>query len=839
MLKTFDYIKCFENSFWSWDTDDRYIQLKDGNTIAYWDEVIYYVTSIAPMGLPLFDVFLAVFACSVQDAFDSIPIHIQEAFLPNSSQDERRKRLKILETIAQIDKKYKVGQNRFVLLATVLQKANVKYLENVSVRIADELNDENNDYFGSMGPDAHNHIRKVVNVLSNLQSHFPNPESIVQAMLGFDSEQLNLDGILPVLSPNEEANGKTLLEKLANDVKTEKLAALIPYVLSGMNFPIHSMESDTRPEGGVSDLSNKGHFDQLIVSEFAYDESYFLTRIVNNEALFYQRERAKNDNNDDLCVVIDGSIYMWGLPKLIASAIGATIGLKEQKVDLEVFFVGDQLRKHEFRTVSGIIGGLQFADACICPSEGLKLFLEDKKPYSNVVFVTTEDSWKRKEMQSIREASGQWCDFIVFVNKEAEINIQRSKGKTMANFKLDVDTIWELNKNNAQETPISKVSEFPILFPIFNGRIKYYFRYQELLYFVDKSKGLFRFQLDTNSQKASKGAAFIREIGSDLDVLGDIGLNKNSEVELLMFSSRRKQITIYNLSKGTDVTIDFPKGTARYGFKFYHRNGLFYFVSMKRVITIDDKATRLKEEVPESPVLFRNSLARREEIFIKHSGFQNYIKRLKSVYLSKQGALYINGNGIHIGADARFGFYSSFEKELAIGAVFTIKGNQRIFTFKSGETVLAKESGVIEFRFGSKGIPEGFELRLLKVGGNKIETIKKLREITGKGLNECREMIEEGNTTVSFSPNLNELNKFAFELREMGNNVDIVPVRLGNYFFMVAIENKEPAFASRTFFSGNDRYRDESLNESQGQIEPYAFYELYLNPFIKNIQNGA
>ena len=156
-------------------------------------------------------------------------------------------------------------------------------------------------------------------------------------------------------------------------------------MISGMNFPIHSKQSDDRPDGGVSDLSNKGHFDQLIVSEFAYDDDYFMSRIVNNEALFYQHEKAKNDNDDDVCVLIDSSLYMWGLPKLLATAVGCTIGMKQEDSEVDCFVVGTELLQCDFNSIEGILKGIGFTDASISPAEGINLFVEAGKNYSNAL----------------------------------------------------------------------------------------------------------------------------------------------------------------------------------------------------------------------------------------------------------------------------------------------------------------------------------------------------------------------------------------------------------------------------------------------------------------------
>lgn len=232
MLNTFDYIKCFENTFWSWDVDERYVNIKGGTTFAHWDEVIQYVSSLAPMGLPAFDVVMGIVASSANDDSDSTSHLIKSCLLADLDDSKRKEQLKIFETISQVESKYKTGENRFLLIATVLEKANVKKIAIVSNKIVEDLNDPEQDFFGSNGKDARIHLRTVVNCFNQLNTFFPDPESIVDAMLGFDMQKLNLENIIPRSSEEPRGEKGSLLEELENETRTEKIAALIPYVLS-------------------------------------------------------------------------------------------------------------------------------------------------------------------------------------------------------------------------------------------------------------------------------------------------------------------------------------------------------------------------------------------------------------------------------------------------------------------------------------------------------------------------------------------------------------------------------------------------------------------------------
>jgi|GEM_PF-4003076 len=643
MLNTFDYIKCHENTFWEWDLDDEYLHLKDGVTFAHWEVVKEYLVNLVPMGLPLFDVFAGVMAATMSDEFSSVGLSIQKYLMPNEPKDQLNDRFRIFETMDQVEEKYKRDSNRFLFVATVLEKVNVKLIDSVSTKIANELKDSEMQFFGARGKTAGKHLNKIANCFSALNSYFPDPESIVEAMMGFNMGKLNLDDVIPRTEKRTQDVEYTFLEQLQNEIRTEKMAALIPYMISGMNFPIHSKQSDDRPDGGVSELSNKGHFDQLIVSEFAYDDDYFMSRIVNNEALFYQHEKAKNDNDDDVCVLIDSSLYMWGLPKLIATAVGCTIGLKQENSEVDCFVVGNELVHCDFSSIEGVLKGIRFTDASISPAEGINLFLQAGKTYSNTLFVTTEQSWKRPEMVRIREESKHLFDFIIFTNENAEIKVLKSKGKQVANFKLDLKTIWELKKNDAPRKRAPAPSVYPILFPISTYRVKYFFKYNEDIFFIDKSKGIFHVPQKELGSENSKGARLLMKIGYDLDVLGDIGLNGDGEFELLMFCKKRKEVFIYNFALASEKSFEFGQWTKRMGDTFYHQNDTFYFTSSEGQWIFDENFTSQSEMLPLDMDLYKAAKGRAASIRTNIVSFHKYFIKAKTVYVSNQGELVIRG----------------------------------------------------------------------------------------------------------------------------------------------------------------------------------------------------
>ena len=81
----------------------------------------------------------------------------------------------------------------------------------------------------------------------------------------------------------------------------------------------HQLPGD-QPLGGFSDLSNKGDFDKLLISEFANDELLLLSRVANNEALVLHREIPPGTDDLQRVVLLDVSLKSWGNPRILAYA---------------------------------------------------------------------------------------------------------------------------------------------------------------------------------------------------------------------------------------------------------------------------------------------------------------------------------------------------------------------------------------------------------------------------------------------------------------------------------------------------------------------------------------
>ena len=83
----------------------------------------------------------------------------------------------------------------------------------------------------------------------------------------------------------------------------------------------------------------------MLVSELANDADVLMTRVALNEALYLRREAPPKSPPEQRIVIFDAGIRMWGVPRLLGTAVGLALGANADKAS-EVKFLraeGDQL----------------------------------------------------------------------------------------------------------------------------------------------------------------------------------------------------------------------------------------------------------------------------------------------------------------------------------------------------------------------------------------------------------------------------------------------------------------------------------------------------------------
>lgn len=122
---------------------------------------------------------------------------------------------------------------------------------------------------------------------------------------------------------------RSLTGELEEALKRKRLFGVAPFVdqmISALTLPPRRVMFTELPVGGYSSVTNRGHPDQILPSEFAVDELEFLRRYAENELLYYRREEPQSQVREDLVVLLDQGVRTWGEPRLALSAAAVALG---------------------------------------------------------------------------------------------------------------------------------------------------------------------------------------------------------------------------------------------------------------------------------------------------------------------------------------------------------------------------------------------------------------------------------------------------------------------------------------------------------------------------------
>lgn len=462
-----------DDYFWEWDENLEYISIVGGNTIAH-RKLIYELTSrIAPNGLPPFGAFVLVVVATNPNStasFEQIEHIIKKdsAYLSQSmwSLDEAKK---FFETLAALPQAYKEGHKKQLVFEAIFEKAHNRTTKGSAYFV--HVLGENTQNMPLEKTLLHNLLvtgkktqrdlglmkasllKKDLITFGILNRHFKTPEDILYKIAKLS--EIATDEKTPILDIIEKSKlteKSDFLTEILADERTFYVAALIKYIWGGLKIPFHSNMPSAQPIGGVSDLTNKGDFDRLLISEYANDDLVFLSRLANNEALYLEREIPPQNNDFQRFILIDTTLKNWGTPKTMAFALMLAIEKHPKaKVQSQIFAIGKHYKPIKTSNIHELIDALQLLDNSIDASAGLTSFFQDfgHLPKTEIFFITEKTVFNQSAMLKIASELQERIKYWIFTDTEGNINMYQKQQKTrkhLQHFRLPLSSLWEVPK---------------------------------------------------------------------------------------------------------------------------------------------------------------------------------------------------------------------------------------------------------------------------------------------------------------------------------------------------------------------------------------------------------
>ncbi len=722
-----DYFQSYKDYFWQWEDNMDVIAIPNGSTIAYRELVMDIIEKLSAQGLPPFGALLLAIIATNPDAESSLNAVSSTISKFTSDYSSKNKVSLFTDTIgllngttgflkllfSQIPEKYKKGKNRILLLQTLFQDCHNIVSKDKSGKILNLYRKqgerklhgqvENQKEFD---PSVfYRDFRTVQLLLSKFD--FGDIDTIIKKIS--DLPEIEEDTIQIEEKTIPQSTKKDWVQELIENEDSFYVGSLIRQIWAGLTIPLHNAFPSQQPIGGVADLTNKGDFDRLLLSEFANEDLIFLSRLANNEALYINREIPPVSDNLQRIILIDASLKNWGTPKIIAFALLLAIA-KHPKTDIHcaAFVIGQCYTPILFENIGEIIDSLQILDTNLHAGEGLALFFKEytTQTQQEIFLISSKDSLHAPAMQ--KAVNEHYASINYWIQTDAEGNIdiykkQHNSKKHLQHLLLPLKKLWKREKNlpQKQDTEQTDIQHYPILFPTSSNPKKTLITNEDEIFQITKEGNLMRLY----EKSIKKGWELMYQHLPFVVGEFQIGCKRNSDYELLMFQHQNKELTILNITQGTKscVTLNewLHQTTNPFLFHsdtfFYHKNrdyNLFRLSNSEngeiKVELVEDKQTGQNKSIIEKGKLKEETLKEQiNKLPIPH----NILKNVNYVFINENFELVFNTHKLMINQNGIIKLEQA--KHLARRLEAIPNESKSEFIFPDGSSVFINRSGML------------------------------------------------------------------------------------------------------------------------------------------------
>ncbi|WP_027373558.1 hypothetical protein [Chryseobacterium sp. UNC8MFCol] len=732
------YFQSYENYFWEWKTDEdvpgdsgyhnnNLLSVPGVGAIAYRPYVMEILKELQPQGWPPFGALLMVLY-AMQDGYIDFekPLRKTVNFYSVGDVDfKAEKQIEFLKKVQSLPKIYKQKQNKIVLLQTLFKNGHNR-TSSVVAAFNLQIYSKRPHEIETCAEKKHARPSDLNRDLSalDLNTKFPDVQSIIDAMKDLIGEPELDDEVI-----QEEATANTdkdFIRELTEDPKTFQVGSLIKRIWSGLKIPMRHLSPGEQPVGGISDMTNKGDFHRMLLSEFANDEEVFMNRVANNEVLYIQREIPPEENIFERIILIDTSLRNWGTPKVLAFASALAV-IKHPKAHSEckVFALGQSGIPISLDKVEDVIENLNQVSSVLQVSEALGKFFTEQHTEKDieVFFITHQENMADEKVQKIIHENRDRLKFLVTTTADGEINFYKhhlGTRKHIQKIKLPLQELWanppqQKQKNdhrNGKKTDLPQ--NYPILFPAPVNTIAR-FLYEGEFYILSSKKQLLKTYLSDNYYdrhsydyyKTFHGCEVLFE-NISVKPRGQFAMAKNKQQHFILcqYQYDKKLVSKLNLNTReyseqnlTGLHIPESYHLIYFGKSFYlHEpsNDTVYRINRDGKISVEVISTKDRE------IEKNNIKAQAEVAKLNRSGLK-IISNFNGIGITNSGDLVVSGNKLYSASENTLDF-SKNRGEITIFA----EQNKNKFTFPDGSEIITDSRGMLTFRSSNKGIEEFF-----------------------------------------------------------------------------------------------------------------------------------
>lgn len=491
MTKAQKYLLPPTRSFWKWSDDGEVICWHDNRTIIFKAELIQILERLAPQGLPTLSSVVVTMA-SMREGWEQSVSEVRgsvEVYQPSVESSQ------LVESVLVGDG----GLKRLTMLPMSLRSST-----EARVTVCQMVFENVRSFFTA--EEASGVIQYLTHGMDEILATYNSPGFQVvpfRALSLADLIQLNrgLEGVdeqsiqlrqrtsLDALPQRDEMElpqsqqMRGLLDQLQQDDSLQGVAKLAKQLMGAVSLPRKVSDPDEVPTGGISDISNRGSLDRLMLTELALDDLTLAVRISSNEALYLRRESPPQATWREFSLFLDCGIRMWGVPRFYATAVAlALVANADEYTVVKAFRAeGAHVKEVDLLTREGIVEHLESLQAELHPGPVLKALAArlDPDEESNPVLITTDDVANDKTFQEALAAQAFPMLYLASVNRDGSMRMEQrgAQGKKVLNeLMLNLDDLYGskpkklsalVEKDWANDLPaIFSAKPFPLLLSV-------------------------------------------------------------------------------------------------------------------------------------------------------------------------------------------------------------------------------------------------------------------------------------------------------------------------------------------------------------------------------------
>lgn len=732
-----EYFQSYENYFWEWTTDrdirdesqydeNNLISIPNVGVIAYRTYTVGLLKELTDEGFPPFGSFLlALYA--LQDGYlnlDGLFYHLRKQ-KDKTYLNDLELAITFLENLSHVGRSFKRGQNKIILLKTIFKDGH----NQISVGASDLMirRFEKRPHKISESADKIELTQSVVNkdikTLAVIQGRFPTTESIINAVRNAaDIPDLEDEVVEEETTIDTD---KDFIQQLIEDPKTFQVGSLIKRIWSGLKIPMRHLSPGDQPIGGVSDMTNKGDFHRMLLSEFANEDEVLMSRVANNEALYIQREIPPEENIFERIILIDTSLRNWGTPKVLAFASAIAV-IKHPKAhsECQVFAVGETNVPINLNKVEQIVDNLNQVSPVLEVSIALEKFFAEEHSGKDleVFFITHQENMNNQNLQKVIHENRERLKFLVTTSSDGELNFYKHhKGtrKHIQKIQLPLRELWsnppKPKSKGEKESPrnlkkIEVPKNYPILFPTPKNKIAT-FLYEGEFYILSSKKQLLRTYLSSNyynenyfeHYKTHRGCEVLIE-NISVKPRGKFALAKNRQNQYILcqYQNDKQLVSKLNLDTKEYSELNVSGHHIPWNFEPVYFNQNFYLFQdeFPSIFKINIEGELSIEMVKTDNDISKNLAKVNVEL---NKQIHNDIKILNSfnkVGINSENNLVISNNELAKHLEDSLTLYRN-RSAIKISA----QQNKNKFVFSDGSEIITDSRGMLTFKSSNKNIP--------------------------------------------------------------------------------------------------------------------------------------